>query len=84
MPEAAVNEDDASPAGKNDVGASGQRANVKAEPVSESVQKASDDTLRARVATANSLHYGAAFLGRERVSHKLWAIPVIASVCLPL
>lgn len=56
VPKAAVNEDDDSPARKNEIGATGQIAAMEAIPQPCGVQAPTQEELRLSVAPANTRH----------------------------
>lgn len=71
MPEAAVDEDDLPPSGKDQVGRAGQVAAMQAEAIAEAVDQASDGELGAGVLAANAGHEGGACRLSEAVQTKI-------------
>jgi hypothetical protein len=68
VPKAAVNEDDFSEGGKDNVGGAGKVATVEAEAVAERVDESTDEHFGFRVLAANRPHDVPAFLGGEDVA----------------
>jgi hypothetical protein len=65
MPETAMNQDDQSSTGENDVGSAGKIAPMKPEANSKPVQDSADGDFRSRILRPNPGHHSASF-GRNR------------------
>lgn len=70
MPEAAIDKDDSTVPGKDDVWATGETADVKAVPEPPSVELASDQHLGLGVASPDSRHHSAARLGVDDIDQR--------------
>ena len=69
MPEAAMNEDDLSQPGKDQIGSARQITAVQAEPVSQAMSRPPDRELRLRVRLCDAPHLGATLFWRNPVGH---------------
>lgn len=69
VPEAAADEDDFVEAGEDEIGSAGERPDVKAVAVAESMSESADDQLRGRVPRFDRRHDAGAFGFGEGVDH---------------